>query len=857
MKFKFDEGLDFQLQAIQSVVELFAGQERIAPEAEFGIVANKLAISRRDLLENLQRVQTANGLPLSELDDLEQPYNFTVEMETGTGKTYVYLRTILELHREYGLTKFVIVVPSVAIKEGVLKTLEITREHFEQLYDNIPYKYFEYRSDQLVKIKDFALSNYLQIMVITRDSFNKDSNIIHNVRDGLGDKPIDLIRKIRPVVVLDEPQKMGGEATTWGIEQLNPLFVLRYSATHKDIFNLVYKLTPYEAYNQGLVKKIEVLSVTEDADASSKKIILERVDSVASGLRARVKVFCRTGNNIILKSITLKHGDNLAQKTSNDYYNGFIVSEINRAEGFVAFTNGVKVIEGQSSEMDDIIIRTMVRETIREHFDKKRRLNPKGIKVLSLFFLNRVDDYMLADGKVRLLFTEEFNNIVASEYPEFAHTNVELVHNGYFSAMKKDSSIENDEEAYNLIMRDKERLLSLEEPVEFIFSHSALREGWDNPNVFNICTLSYSTSDIKKRQEIGRGLRLPVDQSGNRIFDNNINILTVITNETYSDYVSKLQTEYMEEVGQAAPPVQHRRRRVMLKKKHALQADEEYRDLWAAISPIAKYIVNIKSEKLIDDIVKELNQISLSRKAVHVSKVLVTSLSEGKETKEHRKERSELLPLETAFNLIDFLVKGTGLSRKTIVEIVRRLENLDSFVVAPQQYAERAVEIINYWKNVHAVEQLEYVDLDEYYGDIFDDEISGYDDQVIYVKKSLYDGVIVDSRLEREFVKKLDEDVRVKKFLKLPRSYVINTPVGKYTPDWAVVAEKTTNGKTKEVIYVIVETKGGHSIYELRPKEQLKIKSAVKRFLRYTKVRFKAYISPPEAEQNPVDYLVS
>jgi type III restriction enzyme len=513
LKLKFDPKLDFQINAINSVVDIFKGQIKKSSKYTFQIIPNFLDLPKEKILENLQEIQKRNGLTLSNENDLSEPYNFTIEMETGTGKTYVYLRTILELNQRYGWTKFIIVVPSVAIKEGVLKTLDITKEHFKQLYDNLPYTYFSYKSDNLVMVRMFGQDNNLQIMVITRDAFNRDINIIHNVHDKMGDKPIEIIKKTKPIVILDEPQKMGGEATQWGIEQLNPLFVLRYSATHRDIYNLVYKLTPYDAYDLGLVKKIEVLSITEEGDPSSKKIILEKIESTSSGLRAKVRVFVKTGDGLKLKTIKIKHGENLTNKTNNHYYDGFIVNEVNNSAGYILFSNGVRIYEGKSSIDEDEIIRTMIRETIREHLDKKKKLNPKGIKVLSLFFLNRVDDYLLEDGIVRKMFEEEFSKLVENGFKEFSNLDVKKVHSGYFSKMKKDRSIEEDEDAYDLIMKDKERLLSLDEPVEFIFSHSALREGWDNPNVFNICTLAYSSSEIKKRQEIGRGLRLPVDQS--------------------------------------------------------------------------------------------------------------------------------------------------------------------------------------------------------------------------------------------------------------------------------------------------------------------------------------------------------
>ncbi len=598
LKLKFDSKLDFQIDAINSVVDIFKGQIKQSFEYTFQIVPNVLDLPKEKILENLNEIQRKNNLSLSTINDLQEPYNFTVEMETGTGKTYVYLRTILELNQKYGWTKFIVVVPSVAIKEGVLKTLDITKEHFKQLYENLPYTYFPYKSDNLVMVRMFGQDTNLQIMVITRDAFNKDINIIHNVHDKMGDKPIEIIKKTRPIVILDEPQKMGGEATLWGIEQLNPLFVLRYSATHRDIYNLVYKLTPYDAYNLGLVKKIEVLSITEEGDPGSKKIILEKIESTSSGLKAKLRVFVKTQEGIKFKTITVKHGDDLAKKTDNSYYDGFMISEINKGAGYISFSNGMKIYEGKSSIDEDEIIRFMVRETIREHLEKKKQLNPKGIKVLSLFFLNRVDDYLPEDGIVRRMFEEEFSKLINNGFNEFSShikygIDVKKVHSGYFSKMKRDKSIEEDESAYDLIMKDKERLLSLEEPVEFIFSHSALREGWDNPNVFNICTLAYSTSEIKKRQEIGRGLRFPVNQFGDRIQDKNINLLTVITNESYREYLERLQTEYREEAGVEAPPVEERKQRVKIKLKDEIIQGDLFKNLWDRVSPKAKYLVNL------------------------------------------------------------------------------------------------------------------------------------------------------------------------------------------------------------------------------------------------------------------------
>jgi type III restriction enzyme len=677
----------------------------------------------------------------------------------------------------------------------------------------------------------FGQDTNLQIMVITRDAFNKDINIIHNIHDKMGDKPIEIIKKTNPIVILDEPQKMGGEATLWGIEQLNPLFVLRYSATHRDIYNLVYKLTPYDAYNLGLVKKIEVLSITEEGNPGSKKIILEKIESTSSGLRAKVKVYVKTSEGIKLKTITIKHGDNLAKKTDNDYYDGFIVSEINKGAGYILFSNGLKIYEGKSSIDEDEIIRIMVRETIREHLDKKRKLNPKGIKVLSLFFLNRVDDYLLENGIVRRMFEEEFNKLIKNEFKEFSNLEVKKIHSGYFSKMKKDKSIEEDESAYNLIMKDKERLLSLEEPVEFIFSHSALREGWDNPNVFNICTLAYSTSEIKKRQEIGRGLRLPVDQNGNRIQDRDINVLTVITNESYREYLEKLQTEYLDEAGVSAPPVEERKQRVTIKRKDDVLQGDLFKNLWDRISPKAKYIVNIDSSKFIEQCIKEIQKIEIKEPEISIKKVRVDKIKSEEIEEEFIRETAEKVEITKVFNLVSFIEKEVNLTKRTILEILKGCNNLDLLFLNPQKYAEKVVEVIKECKKSFEVEGIKYIDLEESYDvGLLREEVTSYGKYVLKVQKSIYDGIIKESNIEEQFAKALDKDSRIKLFIKLPDWYVIETPAGNYTPDWAIVVEKAENDKREEKIYFVVENKGTNNLYELKPEEQIKIKSAKRRF---------------------------
>ena len=863
LKLKFDPKLDFQIDAINSVVELFKGQAKKSFDYTFQIVPNLLDLTKERILENLSEVQNKNELPLSNLDDLKEPYNWTVEMETGTGKTYVYLRTILELNKIYGWTKFIIVVPSVAIKEGVLKTLDITKEHFKQLYHNLPYTYFPYKSDNLVRVRMFGQDTNLQIMVITRDAFNKDINIIHNIHDKMGDKPIEIIKKTRPIVILDEPQKMGGEATLWGLSELVPLFILRYSATHRDIYNLVYKLTPYDAYNLGIVKKIEVLSITEEGDANSKKIILERIESTSSGLRAKVKVFVRTKDGIKLKAITIKHGDDLANKTDNSYYAGFITNEINKGAGYTSFSNGVKIYEGKSSIDEDEIIRFMVRETIREHLDKKRKLNSKGIKVLSLFFLNRVDDYLLKDGIVRQMFEEEFNKLIgyspllegcpegAGCFKDFSNLDVQKVHSGYFSKMKKEKSIEEDESAYDLIMKDKEKLLSLEEPVEFIFSHSALREGWDNPNVFNICTLAYSSSEIKKRQEIGRGLRLPVDQEGNRIQDRDINLLTVITNESYREYLERLQIEYREEAGVEAPPVENNREKIKVKIKNDVIQGDLFKNLWDRVSPKAKYIVNLDDDKFIEQCIKEIQKIEVKEPEISIKKIRVDKIKSEEIEEEFIKEASEKTEITRVFNLITFIERETSLTKRTIFKILKESNNLNLLFLNPQKYAEKVIEVIKECKRQYEVEGIKYINLEEGYDvGLLREEVVSYGKYVLKVRKSIYDGIIKQSDIEESFANALDRDSCIKLFIKLPEDYKIETPAGNYTPDWAIVVERMQKGKKEEKIYFVVETKGTNNIYELKPEEQIKIQSAKKRFELIRDSRFVAPIKDFDSFEN-------
>lgn len=598
MKLQFDKNLEYQQQAIASVVDLFRGQTPMqtnftvsAYSGQVGMfetqngIGNRLELDEEEILKNLQEIQLRNGL--SQTKNLKAgEYDFDIEMETGTGKTYVYLRTILELHKNYGFSKFIIVVPSIAIKEGVYKSLEITREHFKDLFDNTIYNYFIYDSSNLEQVRSFAVSNNIEIMVINIDAFRRSftdpaketkANIIHRTNDKLnGMKPIELIQETRPIVIIDEPQSVDTTPKSKeAIKSLNPLCILRYSATHVEKHNLVYKLDAVDSYNLGLVKQIEVAGFTTKDYHNKAYMKLLSVDNKKSPITAKIEMDVKDKKGVVKRTkVTVKRGDDLYDKSKGrDVYEGYIVSEIYCEEGneYVAFTSKPDILRiGKAiGDVDDLAIKEQqIRKTIEEHLDKELVLNKLGIKVLSLFFIDRVSNYRYYDengnpqkGIYAKLFEKHYADLIKQPKYNTLFKDIDLetaaqeVHNGYFSADKKgvfkdtSGTTQDDEDTYNLIMKDKERLLSFDTKLRFIFSHSALREGWDNPNVFQICTLNEAKSEVKKRQEIGRGLRLCVNQNGERQYGFFINTLTVIANESYEEFAEKLQKEYETESG--------------------------------------------------------------------------------------------------------------------------------------------------------------------------------------------------------------------------------------------------------------------------------------------------------------------
>ena len=602
MKLHFEPNLDYQLQAIEAVCDLFRGQEECrteftvtmklpeadtSPQLALGVaetdlgVGNRLTLLDDQLLANLRNVQLRNGLaPSEQLNSGD----FTVEMETGTGKTYVYLRTIFELNQRYGFTKFVIVVPSVAIKEGVYKSLQITQEHFSGLYAGVPVDFFLYDSGKLGQVRNFATSATIQVMVMTVGAINKKdvNNLYKDSEKTGGEKPIDLIRQARPIVIVDEPQSVDGGLTGAGktaLDAMHPLCTLRYSATHANKHHMVYRLDALDAYERKLVKQIEVAAATVE-DAHNKAFVrLVSVRNLRGSISAKVELDVKTATGVKRQEVTVADGDDLQQTTRRDIYTDFRVGEINTTKGSefleLRFPGGEAFLAlGQAhGDVDALAVqRQMIRRTIREHLEKEKWLRPKGIKVLSLFFIDSVERYRQYDeggqpvkGDYARIFEEEYRR--AAKLPAFQSlfTEVDLnsaaqeVHNGYFSIDKKGGwqdtaennagNRENAERAYNLIMKEKEKLLSFATPLKFIFSHSALREGWDNPNVFQICTLRDMGTERERRQTLGRGLRLCVNQHGERVRGFEVNRLTVIATESYEQFAENLQKEIEADTG--------------------------------------------------------------------------------------------------------------------------------------------------------------------------------------------------------------------------------------------------------------------------------------------------------------------
>mgnify|MGYP000876770031 FL=1 len=887
MKLKFDPNQQYQLDAIDAVIDVFAGQRKI-DGASFGgqeilgfdgqQLSLEAAVARGNILEladdqitrNTHRVQERNGLSRSQILEvggtangnlLKCGMNFSIEMETGTGKTYVYLRTIHELHEQYGWKKFIIVVPSVAIREGVLKNLEITREHFADLYRKPEMNYYVWDSKKTGQAREFATNATLQIMVITIDSFAKAANIMNKQSDY--GRPLDFIRATSPVVIIDEPQNMETEVRKAAIESLNPLCTLRYSATHKNPYNLLYRLTPVDAYDKYLVKKIEVHSVlSEDSynDAYVNVVKLERKGK--SRIIAHVEVDASDEYGLQRRVVKVSPGDDLAELTGRAVYENYVVERIDFIEQAVEFANGKTVYVGQKDEsLREEILKRQIELTIEDHFDKQKQLGT-NVKVLSLFFIDKVANYReytpggVVKGKFAEWFEEIYQKVAAK--PRFAGMldglAVEMVHDGYFAKDKigqwKDSRdtkgeggrTKDDDSAYNLIMKDKERLLDPNEPLRFIFSHSALREGWDNPNVFTICTLNETSSEMKKRQEIGRGLRLPVDINGERVHDQNTNVLTVVANESYADFSRKLQTEIEQETGISfSGRIKNRddRRRIRLTKSLALSDD--FKELWERIKHKTVYRVAFDVDELVRQATKQLVLVEVVRPQIVDTRVRIEQLgAERGFTVSETPGAGVAANIQKVYvpDILSVLEKRTGLTRAMIFAVLDKADVFGKLARNPQQMIDEAARAINRAKQEVMVDGISYQKTGESYdmclfenheleAYLYDAAMKSGAIAVDNPDKTIYDYVTVDSEVEYKFMKALEQAGNIRFYVKLPGWFTIPTPLGSYNPDWAVVFDGD------ERVYFVAETKGVNKINNshLSASERGKILAARQHFV--------------------------
>jgi len=864
VKIRFDSNQAYQLDAINAVADAFDGQplaagafevrlelsDQMAGWTELGI-GNRMALDDGAMLANLHGVQARNEIsPSAALETLPstdlsgQPaafYNFSVEMETGTGKTYVYLRTIFELHQRYGFSKFIIVVPSVAIREGVMASVRMTQEHFKTLYGNAPVDCWVYDSRQVSRLRQFAASNTLQILVMNIQAFDKkDIAVIHKDNDRLsGRKPIEFVQAARPIVIMDEPQNMETDTAKAAIASLNPLCALRYSATHRNPYNLLYRLDPVKAYDLKLVKRIEVASVLDEPDFNQPYIQVQSITATRTKITAKIAIDVNADSGPQRKTLTLSSGgvDLFDRSNKRGSYKGFIVDEIDAGNGCVSFTNGLTLYVGEThgGRADDVM-RVQIRETIKEHFEKELRIRktlPDGqrLKVLSLFFIDRVANYWPEDGKIRHWFVEAYQEIAANpKYLELEPLPVDKVHNGYFAAYKgipKDTrgDTQADNEVYELIMSKKEQLLSMGEPLRFIFSHSALREGWDNPNVFQICTLNETRSEIKKRQEIGRGLRLPVLETGERCFDSNINRLTVIANESYDDFARKLQTEIEDECGvKFEGRITNKKDRLSANLKQGWRLNEDFKELWQRIKHKTRYAVDYETATLIGNASERLK----GMEKIEPTKIMVQKVGVGMDK---NGLSTTLLAVNQAKadysavqipDLLSYLQGKTELTRSTLAQILIQSGRLIDVKHNPQQFLDQALVAIQAELHDLMINGIKYerINGQEYEMMLFDDPklpIMGYVTNMMAVNNSIYDVVFWESEVERAFAEAMSARQDIRMFIKLPSWFKVETPIGTYNPDWAIVKE------ADEKVYLVRETKGTKDQFKLRGSEWAKI----------------------------------
>lgn len=986
MKIQFDT-LDYQTDAVNSAVRVFEGQT--IKESNFTItnddpqgtlfandgigVGNRVIINEEQMLKNVNKTQILNGIvPSDNLFGNNKAFpQFNIEMETGTGKTFVYLKTILELNKQYGFLKFVIVVPSIAIKEGVLKTFKITKDYFKNQYNGVIYDLFMFDSSNPNRVLSFASANTIDIMVTTIQSFNKDTNVMNRENEQLsGARPIDLIAETRPIVIIDEPQSVdNSDLAKDALATLNSSAGFRYSATHRDnTYPKIYQLGAVDAYNNKLVKQIEAAGIEIDEDGNRAHLKLIEVKTGKNGITAKIEVYKKTRNDADKTILNFKEKDNMFTKTRLQVYDevGFI-QDIDATPGFesVTFSGNPEKITLESATLEDEATkRAQIAKTIEEHLNKELQFKKTGqrIKVLSLFFLDKVENYRVYDeegnpslGRYARIFEEEYERLIhLSKYKDLNDVNVPVseVHDGYFSADNKGKlkntkgDTQADESTYEMIMKNKEGLLTFYDEekhhtakankIRFIFSHSALKEGWDNPNVFQIATLIETKDTITKRQKIGRGLRIAVNEDGERVPGFDVNTLTVMANESYKDFAEGLQKEYEEDgvifgvfnkdsfatiiikydevteemeilgkekseqlfnylkqeefinsSGRATDKlkqaitdkeievpedfievvsqildvarskvksldIKDAKDKVEVKVVKEALADD-FLELWNKIKYKTTYKIDFDSDKLIElaangnESFDGVNSIQ-TRKGTYLYKKGMVEMSQAGVKADESSESSVRATTSGAYKLPDiitFLQNETSLTRKTIVAILQSVNNLDSFKNNPLSYMNQAAKIINAIKNQLIVDGIEYTRTsDEYEQTLFSTETlnaylgeKGNSVKVDESKqKTVYDYVVTDSSIEKDFARKAEMDDNVKFYIKLPDWFKIRTPLGPYNPDWALLYEEDD----EQHLYFIVETKGDTSFEQLRPHEQAKILAGEKHFKAVdTDIKFK------------------
>jgi type III restriction enzyme len=855
---KFDANQIFQAEAIASVVDLFVGWNSdsladITTHGHFGLFgesysANRWGISDDDLVENVRRIQSRtrpDGLGNKKnIVSIEKRIpssqngaalrDFTIEMETGTGKTYVYLRTAIELYQEYGLTKFIIVVPSVAIREGVQASIELLRPHFASVYPGLTWDSILYDSKSVNKLREFASSKNLQILIINSASFIRQDNLINIPTDDLnGLTPISFIQAVNPILILDEPQNLAGEATQRAIAELNPLLKLRYSATHRNDYCMLYRLGPVDAYDMKLVKKIQVLSVSAEENQNTAYVELLKVNR--GGIpTATIRVNKPHGRT----TINVKEKDKLWVETGLSVYEGWIVEDIEVEPGLIKFTNGYVVTEGTSTETeDDWWRKAQIAATIEEALEKeliiRRKVDAEDLdpmKVLTLFFIDKVANYVNDDSKYRVWFEELYSAISAKPiYKKLNLPPVDRVHKGYFATksggVAKDSNGKSaeDKEAYDLIMRNKQQLLSLEEPVRFIFSHSALSEGWDNPNVFVICNLQESRSDVKRRQQIGRGLRLPVMSNGERTNREDIAWLTVIATESFENFARKLQTEIQEDTDEEfGDRIQRHERPVPLQLKTKALESEEFRSLWNSIKPRTTYSLEFTDSKFVELASARFRNLGVSEPLVKPKIFaerarLEMSATRGVEVGGTQKTKAYDLEVQIQVpDILRDLASQLGISRTAIHAVIKQSGRASEVSINPaifrgQLKAALQASLADLLVRDRGITYEKISPLEPYSAwdaKLFEEKTpEALPSTLVKLKngKTIYDHIPVDSVVERQFALDLDEHPEIKFFLKLPDWFKVDTPIGRYNPDWAILRE-LVSGETK--LYLVRETKG-------------------------------------------------